>query len=635
MPRQKNRLILYIRSQKADCAILSAILVACSLYTLAYLTPSSYSIVLTKYFGVEQDKTGLLLGAARDIRYDEHSVITPAFQTCERNENRRFNSTSPYSEDLRAGIAFPLLDYGLVFKPYLWISVFGNAAFGYSFYWAFWYFCFIAGYFLLFRCFKCTPLVALFGAIALFSTSYVQMWWTSFAATLSVLPWIFLVTQSALAALPKALLLYYVITSWIIAFPYPGLVVIHGALLGLLIISTDRPPRIKLQNILLLGLGSAAASLTALVYLWEWVIGLYSSGVAGRSLSGGMVQPASLISYIYPFFHYRNLEEAFIPPNVCEVSTMGSLMFICAIVFSGSGVCSQVSRFKWLAVFTAGLVIWMVFPIPSVFGKLLLLDKTFANRLAFAVGLPMYIIALCAISCYKSGITLNRVVASLAIVICCLLLKLYLFEAKPEHLLRELIILSMLAASAFCAYLLCGKYDIASTHRAGLLLGAFVLPSALYFLPFNPLQSSRNIFEAPSTEQTLRLAKIQKNDPRNWLVVNGYQGGILNGMGFNSVTHTLWNPRPEFFRQLVTDLSEDDFNRAFNHWGYIVVETDPHLKFPKVVDEVVIFVPIRYFEKSDSVDEPPHPQERTNPEQKLDNAPKPMKIHLDEMPAAA
>ena len=98
-----------------DRLVISWLAVLCILYAVFHLSPSSYGYVLQQ---LGFDNPGLLLGSPIPIRGDEHSVVTPTFQVCVNNHFERFNTTSPYGEDLRTNLSFPLKDWGLLFKPY-------------------------------------------------------------------------------------------------------------------------------------------------------------------------------------------------------------------------------------------------------------------------------------------------------------------------------------------------------------------------------------------------------------------------------------------------------------------------------------------------------------------------------------
>ena len=119
-------------------------------------------------------------------------MITPLIQATVNNGLARRNATSPYNEDLRTTLSMPILDWGIAFKPDKWLYPLVNGAYAYSFQWLFYLFAFVGGYALLFRRLGSAPVESFVLSLALFFTAFVQIWWTVFAPTVSVFPWILL-----------------------------------------------------------------------------------------------------------------------------------------------------------------------------------------------------------------------------------------------------------------------------------------------------------------------------------------------------------------------------------------------------------------------------------------------------------
>jgi hypothetical protein len=581
---------------KKDKAVIAILFILSIIYTALHLTPSSYSLILMHCFGVNRSDTGLLVGEPRPIRYDEHSVVTPTFQTCENNQYARYNATSPYGEDLLCGISFPIKDIFLFFKPYFLVSIFIDPAMGYSFYWAFWYFFFIAGYFLLFRCFDLGVAASIFGSIGLFSTGYTQMWWTSFAPTLSILPWIFYILQSKFKIFFKVIFSIYIITCWIIAFPYPGFIVIHSVLILVLLFSQKNTSKGFIKNTLIFVFSSIISSTIAFFYLKDWIFGLFRSGLAGRSVSGGAVDWLTMISYIYPPFLQKNFEPL-TPVNVCEAATAGSLLFLGMVVFCRKEMFQQIIKYKMLLVFMLIILVWMTFPVPSFFGKLLLIDKTNPGRLSFVFSVPFFLLALRSFQFNHTYITVNRLILFYSFLAFFILFKVYFLNCSPNDIHYEVII-SITSVSLLG--LLCFAQSINKhiREKSG-LLGLFVLTivSVMYFIPFNPLQSSKNIFKKYQTDVTKKLDLMQSQNPNGWLVFNGCKGGVYNGFGYKSITHVLYNPQPMFFHRIknILNLEDAEFNFIFDRWGYFVASNNPDLTIPNVVDELTIYIPDKIF----------------------------------------
>lgn len=82
-------------------------------------SPSSYAFALNNYFAYQDVQP--TLGQSRAIRSDEWAVVTPLTKATVRNDFERYNKTSLYQEDLRINYGLPIFDWGLAFKPTMWL----------------------------------------------------------------------------------------------------------------------------------------------------------------------------------------------------------------------------------------------------------------------------------------------------------------------------------------------------------------------------------------------------------------------------------------------------------------------------------------------------------------------------------
>lgn len=78
-------------------------------------------------------------------------MFTPYIQIAVNNDFGQFNAHSPYHESLRTFQALPLLDWGLLFKPYHWAFFVLPAANAYSFFFMFMAMAFLSGWALFLR----------------------------------------------------------------------------------------------------------------------------------------------------------------------------------------------------------------------------------------------------------------------------------------------------------------------------------------------------------------------------------------------------------------------------------------------------------------------------------------------------
>jgi hypothetical protein len=122
------------------------------------------------------------------------------------------------------------------------------------------------------------------------------------------------------------------------------------------------------------------------------------------------------------------------------------------------------------------------------------------------------------------------------------------------------------------------------------------------FGAFNPLLSAREIFAIRRTPVTERLAKMERDDPRGWLVTPAFPGAVLNGQGFRSIQHVLLSPQLRFFRAYFPEMPDDKFNAVFNRYAHIHLGSpgEPVNPASDVVD-----VPLSRFRSAVRVDEEP------------------------------
>jgi len=105
--------------------------------------------------------------------------------------------------------------------------------------------------------------------------------------------------------------------------------------------------------------------------------------------------------------------------------------------------------------------------------------------------------------------------------------------------------------------------------RVFILISSATIANMLAFGSFNPIQSSIPIFHIPENPLIKELHQIQSSHPKDWLAIPGFPGAILNGLGFQSLSHVLVSPKLEFFRELFPNLPESDFNQIFNRYAHV------------------------------------------------------------------
>ena len=109
-----------VKPQTTNLLWASALVLLGIVYVSQAWTPSSYAYVIS-YFDLPE--MGLIAGEARPGRADEWGIATPLTQATVNNGFRRFNTTSFYQEDLRSVFSMPIRDWGLIFKPGMWLNM--------------------------------------------------------------------------------------------------------------------------------------------------------------------------------------------------------------------------------------------------------------------------------------------------------------------------------------------------------------------------------------------------------------------------------------------------------------------------------------------------------------------------------
>jgi len=227
-------------------------------------SPSSYAVVLKNIF--QSRNAGLVAGKPRCIRSDEFAVITPLTQATVNNGFHRYNKTSFYGEDLRMVYSLPVLDWGILFKPTMWLYAFLNPAYAFSFHHYALIVLFLLGYTRLFNILWGSPVNSLLLSLVLFWTGFTQYWWTALGPTLAFFPWLLITMDLEARFFSKLVLFYWLATCWILSFFYPP-VIISLAFVGAVILFAFRPELLRIRPIVGFGLATVAAVATVGFYL--------------------------------------------------------------------------------------------------------------------------------------------------------------------------------------------------------------------------------------------------------------------------------------------------------------------------------------------------------------------------------
>lgn len=301
------------------------------LYVAKTWSPSSYGIALEHFFGYSD--SGSDIGKPRAIRSDEWMVATPLTQATVNNQFQRYNQTSLYKEDLRINYGLPVMDWGIIFKPTMWLYKFVNPAYAYSFHWYAIFSLFIFGYALLFRQLGATPVIAYGLSFGLYFTGFAQFWWNEKGPIFAFFPWVILPLFSRIPVWAKASLLYWLAVCWLLVDFYPP-IQISLAFTGAVLLLVYRPELFKFKTCLILLLVAGLASLTTAAYLWDYLQATAQTVYpGGRSVGGNHTYDRFFLSWFFPALNFQWGYDPTIAANISELGTVGMYYYLLIACF--------------------------------------------------------------------------------------------------------------------------------------------------------------------------------------------------------------------------------------------------------------------------------------------------------------
>lgn len=544
-----------------------------SAYVAAELTPSSYAVVLPVFQAATH---WISWGESREIRSDEWAVWTPYMQATVRNHFQRYNQTSPYHEDLRNMNSLPLMDWGLIFKPYFWPFMAVPPSYAYSFFFGFQVFSFIYGYRQLFRRLGISGELAAGGALLLFFCGYTQYWWTTAGPSLSFFPWVVL-TAMLRHRWWKYVLVVYVAVAWIFGLAYPPIIIALCFVAILLCCAFREEASWGLNELFLMAAALACVSAVVGFYYRDLLaVTMHTVYPGHRRSSSGTESLRLLMGMLSPAFNqdgYRALGTL----NICESGVVGSFLPASVVAFLDYSVFRKLIRGqaptfsrRQAAILGAGMLLmlaWIFLPVPALFGKVFAWQFVPARRMLFPVGVLITLFCLCLLNACGVVLTVPRISVFLTIVLVSIFSSKYVWSLPWKNTPRvEFLILPVFAACAFLAW----RRKL--TARQVVVYTCVLANGALFGL-FNPVLSAREIFVSRYTPITRGLEKMQREDSRGWLVAPGFPGAVLNGLGFRSIQHVLLSPHLRFFREYFPDMPDAEFNDVFNRYAHVRLGT--------------------------------------------------------------
>lgn len=565
-------------------------LIVGAVYVSHSWSPSSYAYALSNHYGYQDISP--TLGKPRSIRADEWAVVTPLTQATVRNQFERYNKTSLYEEDLRINYGLPIADWGIAFKPTMWLYGLINPAYAYSFHWFAIFALFIGGYAFLFKKFGASDAVAAMLSFGLYFTGFSQFWWNEKGPLIAIFPWTIIPFFLNIRLSLQLIWFYYAAVFWLLTNFYPP-IQISLAFVGLVVLIAKQPHIFRLRTLVWVLIAAALAAGTAGLYLYDYLSVTSSTIYPGsRHSMGGGVPIRFIVSWFLPAINFSWIYNSLIGINICEIGTVGMYYYAAVLFFLNYGnygqLWSDASRRRVFIVLLTGLVIqllWITIPIPYQFGKILLWDHVEPARMQYASGVLLTLVILYTANTIGLEFSLKRLVLFSASILAGWAVFKYPFGAKRmEDLLFVFVLIAIYIAARKKAIL----------HHESIALASLIF-GAIIFGRFNPLQSAWPIFNIQPNE-VVKYLQEQETKNNNILVFPHLHGATANGLGFRSLSHTTAVPQMAFWRKNFPELSSDELNHAFNRYSHIMPDLIPS-PFSQQPDAVQ--VPIDRFTKVD------------------------------------
>jgi hypothetical protein len=575
---------------KKGTFLLLIVLAFSAFYVMKAWTPSSYDVVL-KSLGVND--AGPDFGTARAIRSDEYAMLTPHFQLAVKSGFARAEDVSPYKEDLRNFLAFPIKDWSLVFRPQFWGFFFLDPAHAYSFYFAILNLSCLVGWALLLRCFGLPLGYAAAGSALVFFSFFVQAWWSSNAPCIALAPWLALAFIAPRNEAIRFALVLYAAAAWFFGLLYPPFIYALAVTMAA-ITWAYRPDLIKPSRVFLAIAAVAIAGIAVYFYMQETISVMRNTIYPGRrAVDGGTAPLMQLVTSIFPYAGTIGFDPTKIAPelvNECEAGTIASFLALTIACFATKTSLSEYLRTHRRALLTIGSVLaatlcWMYLPIPSSVGRFLLLDMVPPRRLLLLFGLLTQLALVHAAAKLQWSLTPVRFVTFAAVAcIVPLAVKGDVIWTDRSVAWFDFAIIPLVAAA-----ILAGRWF--PTSRGLYLLVACALCNAITFGQFNPLQSAIPIFKQSDFAALADLSRLQGISKNGIAVLSGWYGATLPGLGITAINYTPMRPQIAYLSGLFPSLTSEEKNYDFNRYAHII----PAFVNKPVVDGDKLNIPIQIF----------------------------------------
>ncbi|WP_047688564.1 DUF7657 domain-containing protein [Vibrio sp. ZOR0018] len=547
--------------------------------TLFALTPSSYGAALS-LFGFEGE--GLLFGKPRMIRTDEWAVWTPYIQMAVLNGFERFNELSTYHHDLRGFNAVPLADWALIFKPLMWSFWIFEPARAFALHHGLVIVLFLMGWKRLFAkiYYDIAPssekalLFSALMSVLVFFTGFVQFWWTTLGPLLAITPWFLSLLLNWEHSVTHYLKLFYISTVWLLSHTYPP-IIIAVTYFGIALLCIHRWQwwKSSLSQLAMTAFACIASVAVMIFYYHEIIIVMMNTVYPGQRVSqGGESLFIFWLSNLFPYINHSGYHNLILL-NICEVGSLGSVLALGTGCFVRPNWKNIMTRRA--LIFMGGVLLlatlWMLLPFPSWLAKLLLLDKIPGSRMIFIAGLAIIYLSFVIVITGTISFSKPRLFIFSALILVGYFIPNFLgnvawfAKRAPEFILILLIIFVYVVQSCI---------ELKSSSKKLMLLLLAMIPNIIVYGRFNPIQQAFPIFDLHQRSVVNELKLTANSTAPHWVVTDQYRGALLSGLGVNSFTTVLIQPKLALFKQMYPNLSTDTFNYIFNRYAHIFVSDE-------------------------------------------------------------
>lgn len=535
------------------------------------------------------------IGKYRPIRSDEWSVNTALIQSMDRNNFQRYNTTSFYKEDLRINYGLPIHDWGIIFKPTMWLYGVVPSAYAYSFHWYAVAVLFILGYATLFKKFNFPPLTSTLISLNLFFTGQVQFWWNEKGPIFAIFPWIIITIihfkkQTAI----RFILLYWICTTWLLTNLYPP-IQISLAFVAVILFYAYFPQEFTPKNSVLYSVAIAASAATAAFYLIDYLIQTSTTIYPGSRVSyGGEARRILYASWWFPALLFDHKYEIITAnSNICEIGTVGIYFSLFTLIFLNYKNIAIIKINQTTTILLLGffaMAAWMYIPLPHWAGYPFLWNRVPGERMEFAAGLLWVALVLQIANTIGLKWSLERTIILLLLLLAAAGINPKIFgdQITSNNIPIQNLIAPLIVLFAIIIYKVLGN----KISLQSILLSTSVIAGFLFFGRFNPLQSAKPIFAPPQTP--MMRAYTNHYHINNDLFIHQIGlGATANGLGFRSVPHINPTPHMDVWSQYFPELSDKQRTDIFNRYAHIYLEEiqQPEVKFLDAVK-----IPINKFQ---------------------------------------